>query len=75
MVCGAFLCIGIDVIVFTSIALFAFSLLVVLANLRVIKVAVFTFVASPIKEILAQRHVRLATLFFAAFSFRSTRTF
>ena len=47
-------------VVFTSRALFAFSLLVVLANLRVVKVAVFTFAASPVKEILSQRHLCLA---------------
>lgn len=43
-------------IVLASRALVAFSLLVVLANLRVVEVAVFTFGARPVKVILAQRH-------------------
>ena len=47
-------------IVLASRALVAFSLLVVLANLRVVEVAVFTFVASPFKVVLAQRHLCLA---------------
>ena len=43
-------------IVWTSRALVAFSLLVVLANLRVVEVAIFAFGTRTVKVILAQRH-------------------